>query len=1056
MAAPCRFYSIGTCTKGSACKFAHDRGNKDLVCSFYLQGNCKFGNYCALPHRRLKEKESASAPPIVVPPGKPFSVNRPSAPPVKSRTVPVPAPIPLDYDVFDPTLPPIDDDLARVNGPHGWPSDYAPEDLLPGPSETSPSHSEAVTLQQEYPYKPYSAVAKTNLSDSEAQSGETVYSNAPVRGAVQNRYVHGLQCPVCRKFCLHPNWAVEEVNEHVLNCSKSTAESAATTQRDSESSSMECVVCMERVYSKRDPRFGLLVWIVDPQAKAAALEAYKRRLSTIDCKHYSFGDVTCPFGSSCLYRHRLRDGTIREEARLRILQGDDEVRVMGRYWEMDGEDARFEKLKRDPRFLRPKKKETKIVIDKRFHDVFKSREFGNASKPNWTVCRGEADVFRSAAQDRYGRKTKQSKGSDLKRFYRVDDEELGDDVAPEREKRRRVDEEASDEGEGSEGDVHLSEDEEGGAGEGYRLIRGEELMESSDEEEEEEVDDVENDVDDGIWRDESETVEKGPPARRFAAVNMDWDNIKAADLWKAFEGFKPKDGHLVKVSIITSNFGKERLEKEEREGPPTEIFKAKDANGEKPLFETGDSTDFDEDALRKYQLERLKYYYAIIECDSVATAQAIVEACDNAEFERSAILFDLRYVPDDMDFENDALQHSNVKLTWDEDDPERVRMTKRKFTKQEVADMDFKSYLASDSGESDSDDDEKARRYKALLLGGAANDVDLEPKKSQGKTKGDDDDDIDMEITFTPGLSEAVEEKIAQKKVSHEETVFEAQLRKRKEKYRAKKAEKRMKDSEAEGKKKTRRELANETEKAKAELDLMMMDENNTQTRHFDMKDVLKAEKNKLKKKRKVIVANTQDGFDLDVTDSRFSEALTSHQFAIDPTNPNYKKTSAMNKLMDERRMISATAQLQQIKKAAEGQHPPVKSNPLKDLVESANKLLADELAKVATKGKVSAIDTSRFRMEPPKPSNLPEEQEKGWRDAVNNAQAQLEHQHNRLLNLELINKFGQNSWRIHNYQLEGAVNQLKLQAKQQKEELQELNKERKIDQVGVAVTYAF
>ncbi len=36
----------------------------------------------------------------------------------------------------------------------------------------------------------------------------------------------------------------------------------------------------------------------------------------------------------------------------------------------------------------------------------------------------------------------------------------------------------------------------------------------------------------------------------------------------------------------------------------------------------------DSDALRQYQHDRLKYYYAVVDCDSVETAKVICEACD--------------------------------------------------------------------------------------------------------------------------------------------------------------------------------------------------------------------------------------------------------------------------------------------------------------------------------------------------------------------------------------------------------------------------------------------
>jgi hypothetical protein len=87
-----------------------------------------------------------------------------------------------------------------------------------------------------------------------------------------------------------------------------------------------------------------------------------------------------------------------------------------------------------------------------------------------------------------------------------------------------------------------------------------------------------------------------------------------------------------------------------------------------------------------------------------------------------------------------------------------------------------------------------------------------------------------------------------------------------------------------------------EAQKSKDELELLMFDPSTSSTattRHFEMKDVIKAEKLKGKKNLKKKGKKTLEGleapqpdFELNVSDPRFAQVLTSHQYAIDPTNP--------------------------------------------------------------------------------------------------------------------------------------------------------------------------
>jgi hypothetical protein len=121
--------------------------------------------------------------------------------------------------------------------------------------------------------------------------------------------------------------------------------------------------------------------------------------------------------------------------------------------------------------------------------------------------------------------------------------------------------------------------------------------------------------------------ESSPGTRRIAVVDLDWDHVRAIHLYKIFtSAMTPVKssasksnavsapavrGKVLSVRIYPSKFGLERMAHEEN-GPPLELFKKKEAMidpeevNEKTIYETGDADEYDEDTLRRYQLERLR------------------------------------------------------------------------------------------------------------------------------------------------------------------------------------------------------------------------------------------------------------------------------------------------------------------------------------------------------------------------------------------------------------------------------------------------------------------
>lgn len=116
--------------------------------------------------------------------------------------------------------------------------------------------------------------------------------------------------------------------------------------------------------------------------------------------------------------------------------------------------------------------------------------------------------------------------------------------------------------------------------------------------------------------------------RRLAVCNMDWDRVGAEDIFVALTSFCPPGGHVVSVSVYKSEFGKSRMEDEERLGPvELRMGSSGAADGDKEIH-TGIKNESIEDAdkramerVRQYQVNRLKYYYAVAEFDCMESAQ---------------------------------------------------------------------------------------------------------------------------------------------------------------------------------------------------------------------------------------------------------------------------------------------------------------------------------------------------------------------------------------------------------------------------------------------------
>ncbi|KAF8649883.1 hypothetical protein AX16_005645 [Volvariella volvacea WC 439] len=112
------------------------------------------------------------------------------------------------------------------------------------------------------------------------------------------------------------------------------------------------------------------------------------------------------------------------------------------------------------------------------------------------------------------------------------------------------------------------------------------------------------------------------------------------------------------------------------------------------------------------------------------------------------------------------------------------------------------------------------------------------------------------------------------------------------------------------------------------------------------------------------------------------------------------------------------------------------------------NPLLQKELERVSKHEPFPSLDTIRYQL--PAPTSTPGTDEE-WQSALNNARAQLEHQRLRHTNLTLLQTYGANAWRVHNYLLEATAKQIEQASEDLKQLTLEVNRERKNQQVDSA-----
>ncbi|KAI6173361.1 Methionine--tRNA ligase, cytoplasmic [Aphelenchoides besseyi] len=380
-------------------------------------------------------------------------------------------------------------------------------------------------------------------------------------------------------------------------------------------------------------------------------------------------------------------------------------------------EERLEMVQSDPIFHEMPKHEKKIKVDARFKAMFEDEEFSSTR----------------AKIDKRGRPVERKAYEKLDNVYELDSDDGGS-----------TDEESS--------KICVEKP----LAKSLDLARGEGNLSSSsedssaDESEEGENEDDEFGIHDrwGAMDHDVKRVDWISP--RLAVCNLDWERMTAEDIFMALQSFKPKTGSMLSVDVYLSDFGREQLDYEQKNGPklPSKPKKTEDSDE--------DNEELPTESIRAYQMDRCRMYYAVVTCDSDKTANAIYEACDGFEYMNSGIALDLRFIPDDMEFDKDRLRDScapntvnskhytpkhfrsaivktAAKLEWDDGDFHRQRKIQKAF--DEDADLDEFSNLIGSGSEGEEDESNTNAAQELFSAAGIMPIVDEYKSQSKSTTK---------------------------------------------------------------------------------------------------------------------------------------------------------------------------------------------------------------------------------------------------------------------------------------------------------------------------------
>lgn len=311
----CKYFLSGCCTKGENCAYVHDfQAPASQLCTHYLKGSCVYGNRCRYVHSKAaRSRESHPAQP-------------PQGPTEPKRTLPETRPAQK-----------LTSGDACINKEKAWGAkDVESKDKVEGKRKKPACAMEAAGRCARGERCPFSHQAddlqelqamlgqRLTLSKDETEREEEQLSTGaehPVKGKSESpAQEDGVPCGICLDVPVDNRYGLLNCNHaFCLKCIRSWRASRAK-EEDNEGKAMARACPMCRVETHLIvPSIG---WPTEPAERDAIAQRYKEKLASTDCSYFNFGDGECPFGTSCLYRHQYKDGTLHER-KLRARLGAD-------------------------------------------------------------------------------------------------------------------------------------------------------------------------------------------------------------------------------------------------------------------------------------------------------------------------------------------------------------------------------------------------------------------------------------------------------------------------------------------------------------------------------------------------------------------------------------------------------------------------------------------------------------------------------------------------------------------------------------------------------------